>query len=159
MYREARFEIGDEVRVSRTIRNDGTFSHAMPKGEVLVSSGSTGFVRSLGYFLQNQIIYRVYFPDVDREVGVRSNELLSASLEWEPNPYHLKQKVRLTTSLGHNGQLLAKKGDVVEIVKMERDLAKGHVNFMVLVNAHWVWLRNAALEEITSPVKQATVVE
>ncbi|MDR9830584.1 nitrogen fixation protein NifZ [Vibrio sp. FNV 38] len=156
MYKELRFEIGDEVRVSRTIHNDGSFSQGLQKGDVLVVSGSVGYVRSMGYFLQNQIIYRVYFPDVDREIGVRSKELISASLTWESNPFHLKQKVALSTSLGHNGQVLARKGEWVEIVKIERDLAKGHLNYMVLVSGHWVWLKRTALVDDTQQSEPST---
>ncbi|MDB1124151.1 nitrogen fixation protein NifZ [Vibrio algarum] len=56
----ARFSAGDEVRVVRNIRNDGSFS-GLDKGDLLVEQGEIGEVRSSGYFLQDQVVYQVFF--------------------------------------------------------------------------------------------------
>ena len=73
-----RFEYGDEVRVTRNVRNDGTFPGA-EVGELLIRRGSTGFVRDVGTFLQDQVVYSVHFVDADRLVGCREQELQEAT--------------------------------------------------------------------------------
>ena len=65
-----RFDYGAEVRVTRSVRNDGTFP-GLPTGALLVRRGSVGFVRDVGTFLQDQIIYTVHFLQDDRIVGCR----------------------------------------------------------------------------------------
>ena len=47
---KTRFQIGDEVRVIRPIRNDGTFP-GMNKGQLLIRRGSVGVVEDIGTFL------------------------------------------------------------------------------------------------------------
>ena len=59
-----RYEYGDLVRVVRTVRNDGTFP-GMETGDILAKAGSLGYVRNVGTFLQDQIIYAVHFTEVD----------------------------------------------------------------------------------------------
>ena len=86
------FESGQRVRVTRTIRNDGTYP-GVPTGTKLVAAGSLGFVRDVGTFLQDQVIYSVHFTDQDRVVGCRSQELIDgdaapASLGVLPDDPH-----------------------------------------------------------------------
>lgn len=71
------FTFGDEVRVTRAIRNDGTMP-GYTRGQLLVRRGSTGFVREWGVFLQDQIIYQIHFLDGDIMVGCRAQELIPA---------------------------------------------------------------------------------
>ena len=42
-----KYEYGDEVRVMRNVRNDGTYA-GLEIGDHLVKRGSTGFVTSIG---------------------------------------------------------------------------------------------------------------
>jgi hypothetical protein len=44
------------VRVLHNLRNDGTFP-GLALGKLLVRRDSMGFIRDIGTFLQNQIIY------------------------------------------------------------------------------------------------------
>jgi nitrogen fixation protein NifZ len=46
-----RFDYGDEVRLVRTVRNDGTFS-GLETGALLVRAGRVAVVRNVGTFLQ-----------------------------------------------------------------------------------------------------------
>ena len=76
-----KFEYGSAVRVTRNVRNDGTFP-GFPTGALLVRRGSVGFVRDVGTFLQDQIVYTVHFLEDDRIVGCREEELLSWDEPW-----------------------------------------------------------------------------
>ncbi len=78
MMLEPRFASDDEVRVIRNIRNDGTYP-GQPTGALLVRRGSVGYVRHVGVFLQDQLIYTVHFLEADnRIVGCREVELIRA---------------------------------------------------------------------------------
>ena len=68
------FEIGEKVRVCKLIRNDGTFP-GKEIGETLAKKGETGYVVSIGTFLQNSYIYAVHFLHSGYVVGCRRREL------------------------------------------------------------------------------------
>lgn len=70
------FNFSEAVRVVRAIRNDGTYA-GLPSGALLVRRGSIGYVRDWGIFLQDQVIYQVHFPESDRIVGCREQELIA----------------------------------------------------------------------------------
>ncbi len=144
-----RFDIGDEVRVVRDIRNDGSV-YGKEKGELLIEAGAVGVVRSIGYFLQDQVIYQVYFPELDRSIGVRNKEVIDAQLTWQPNPFYRTEQVTLNQSLAHQGEVFADKGQQVEVVDFERDLASGKVKVQVLINQFWVWLDLQAISKLDS---------
>lgn len=57
----ARWDYGEAVRLTRNVRNDGTYPGLDP-GDPLVRRGSIGYVVDVGTFLQDQIIYSVNFP-------------------------------------------------------------------------------------------------
>ncbi len=118
------FEYGQEVRVTRNVRNDGTYS-GLEIGDHLVKRGSTGFVTSVGTFLQDQIIYGVHFLDDDKVVGCREEELLLASDEWVPSKFEFRDKVISKISLSVNGEVIVKPGDAAEIIKVLRDHPDG----------------------------------
>ncbi|NJN47395.1 MAG: nitrogen fixation protein NifZ, partial [Candidatus Competibacteraceae bacterium] len=81
------FDYGAEVRVTRNIRNDGTYP-GMSRGDLLVRRGSTGLVRDIGRFLQDQVIYAVLFPHGEsRLVGCREQELIPVDAPWIPNQF------------------------------------------------------------------------
>jgi nitrogen fixation protein NifZ len=71
------FALGEKVRATALIRNDGTFPGA-PVGEILVQPGDVGYVRDIGSFLQRFRIYAVDFIGRNRIVGLRAGELESA---------------------------------------------------------------------------------
>ncbi|OLP16684.1 nitrogen fixation protein NifZ [Leptolyngbya sp. 'hensonii'] len=68
------FDIGEKVRTRKLIRNDGTFP-GQDIGATLVKKGETGYVISIGTFLQTSYIYAVHFLETGRIVGCRRKEL------------------------------------------------------------------------------------
>lgn len=69
-----RFAMGERVISRSVVRNDGTY-RGKDIGEVLVSRGDIGYVRSIGTFLQQFYIYAVEFVDSGHQVGMRAKEL------------------------------------------------------------------------------------
>lgn len=118
------FEYGDKVRVIRNVRNDGTFP-GMATGDLLVRRGSVGFVRNIGTFLQDQIIYEVHFLEDERVVGCREEELMDAEAHWVPSRYESREYVRAALTLAHQGKVLVQAGECGQILKVWRDDEKG----------------------------------
>ena len=129
-YDEERFDFGEPVRVTRNVRNDGTYP-GMPVGELLVRRGSVGHVIEMGTFLQDQVIYTVHFLDQGRMVGCRAEELIPADAPWNPSRFEFRDKVVCTINLGVHGEVIAAKGDEGEILKVLRDTQpmQYHVRF------------------------------
>lgn len=126
-----RFAYGDSVRVIRNVRNDGTFP-GLATGTLLVRRGTEGFVRDVGTFLQDQLIYTVVFletgvPGVSegRVIGCREEELIGADEPWVPTRFESREKVVAALDLAVAGELRARKGAVGEILKVLRDLDGG----------------------------------
>lgn len=71
------YRIGERVRLTKTIRNDGTYPHAK-NGDILIEAGSEGYVRKIGDFLQTIRIYEVNFIEEGMIFGCREAELESA---------------------------------------------------------------------------------
>jgi nitrogen fixation protein NifZ len=112
-----RFEYGEGVRVLRNIRNDGTFpGHAT--GTLLVPRGSVGFVRDVGTFLQDQLIYSVHFLDAERVVGCREEELQPADDLWLPSRFEFREQVAARVRLGTQGRVLVEQGEIGEVVQV-----------------------------------------
>jgi nitrogen fixation protein NifZ len=125
------FDYGEEVRVVRNVRNDGTFPGA-PTGQLLIRRGSTGYVRDVGSFLQDQIIYAVYFIDEERVVGCREEELQPASAPWVLSRFEFGDKVQARLPLGSGSRVLVRQGTVGEIMRVIRSVEDGvsyHVQF------------------------------
>lgn len=118
------FEFGQHVRVTRNVRNDGTFP-GREVGEVLLRRGATGYVRDIGTFLQDEIIYAVDFIAYGYRVGCREAELVDAELEWVPNRYEFRDKVVLLGCLSVRGEIVAVAGAEGEVLKVERDHQRG----------------------------------
>ena len=114
-----KFDYGVEVRVLRNVRNDGTFP-GEPTGALLVRRGSTGFVRDVGTFLQDQIIYTVHFLEQDRIVGCREEELQPAAEPWTPSRFESREKVAAGVALGAGGRVLVQPGTLGEIARVLR---------------------------------------
>ncbi len=103
---QPKFDYGEEVRVIRNIRNDGTYPN-QPTGCLLISRGSVGYVRDVGTFLQDQLIYSVDFIDMQKVVGCREQELQLASEPWVPTQFDFRDKVFPKLSLAINGEVVA----------------------------------------------------
>lgn len=71
------FRIGERVRLTKAIRNDGTYPHARV-GDVLIEAGAEGYVRKIGDFLQTIRVYEVNFIEEGLVFGCREAELESA---------------------------------------------------------------------------------
>ena len=126
-----KFEYGEAVRVIRNLRNDGTFP-GQKTGKLLIRRGSVGYVRDVGTFLQDQLIYSVDFIDQGRMVGCREQELQLESEPWVPTKFEFHEKVTPTIPLGLNGNVIAGPGDQGEIEKVLKEISAGpayHVRF------------------------------
>jgi len=114
------YEYGTEVRLTRNVRNDGTYP-GEEVGTLLVRRGEVGAIYDVGTYLQDQIIYRVHFLEAGRTVGCREEELVPADAPWIPNKYEFREKVIANRTLMAGGELIAAKGDVGEIEKIVKD--------------------------------------
>jgi len=117
---KSRFDYGDAVRVIRNVRNDGTFP-GEKTGNLLVRRGSVGYVRDIGTFLQDQIIYTVHFLDAERVVGCREEELIDPEEPWIESRFESREKVRNTMPLGMNGEVVVPQGSIGEIIRVVRN--------------------------------------
>ncbi len=120
---EGRFEFGESVRVTRNVRNDGTYP-GMEVGALLIRRGSVGNVIEVGTFLQDQVIFTVHFLNHGRMVGCRLEELIGADEPWNPSRYEFRDKVVCTIDLGIQGKVLFAKGTEGEVFKVLRDSAQ-----------------------------------
>jgi nitrogen fixation protein NifZ len=118
------YEYGDEVRVVRNLRNDGTFP-GRPTGTLLIRRGSTGFVRDIGTFLQDQTIYSVHFLDQNLIVGCREEELQSIEAPWVPSRFETRERVACRVPLGLRGTLLVETGEIGEVLRVRREGPEG----------------------------------
>ena len=126
-----RFEFGETVRVIRNVRNDGTYP-GLATGTLLIRRGATGFVRDVGIFLQDQLIYTVVFLDTGvkgerdgRVVGCREEELIGIDDPWVPSRFESRERVRAALTLAVGGELRAERGTVGEVLKVLRDVPGG----------------------------------
>ena len=127
---EGRFEYGESVRVTRNVRNDGTYP-GLDVGVLLIRRGSVGNVIEVGTFLQDQVIFTVHFLNHGRMVGCRLEELIGAEEPWNPSRFEFRDRVVCTIDLGILGTVLFKKGTEGEVFKVIRDneLIQYHVVF------------------------------
>jgi len=152
-----KFDHGDEVRVVRHLRNDGTYP-GMDTGTLLVRRGSVGYVRDVGTFLQDQIIYSVHFLESDRLVGCREDELQAAAEPWTPSRFEFREKVAARLPLGNGGRVLVEQGKVGEVMKVLRgtpnaDGSAGNVAYHVLFpGCGTLQVPESALEQAATPI-------
>lgn len=126
-----RWDLGDAVRVTRNVRNDGTFP-GMATGELLVRRGRVGHVRNIGSFLQDQIIYSVHFIEEGRLVGCREEELIAIDEPWLESRFEVRQKVRARRALAIRGVVRVPAGSPGEILNLEHSETQG-----VVYHAHF----------------------
>lgn len=141
----ARYDYGQAVRVIRSLRDDGTFP-GKQRGELLVPRGSTGYVVDVGTFLQDQIIYRVHFLEADIQVGCREAELIPVDAPWIESRFEFRQWVLAGRDLAAGGEVLVRRGDRGQILKVLRDQAEG-VCYQVRFPGRTLQVREPALEE------------
>lgn len=123
------------MRITRNVRNDGTFP-GMEPGAFLMRRGAVGHVINVGTFLQDQIIYSVHFLEYDRVVGCREEELIDAEEAWTPSRFEFREKVRASKTLSIGGEIKVPVDSPGEIIKVLRDTPGGvayHVHFSCLV--------------------------
>lgn len=127
---EGRFDFGESVRVTRNVRNDGTYP-GKEVGELLVRRGSVGNVIEVGTFLQDQVIFTVHFLDQGKMVGCRLEELIGANEPWNSSRFEFHDMVKCKIDLGISGNILVEKGTQGEVLKVLRDLQplQYHVRF------------------------------
>lgn len=130
MILEPLFACNDAVRVIRNIRNDGTYP-GESTGTVLVRRGSVGYVRHVGVFLQDQLIYSVHFLEAEqRVVGCREAELISADEPWVPNDFERGDRVITRRALAVKGEVAAEVGAIGEVMAVLRDPAPTHYHVL-----------------------------
>ena len=139
-----RFEFGNEVRIIRNVRDDGTFP-GMDPGTLLVKRGSTGFVMNVGTFLQDQLIYTVNFLELGRVVGCREEELISIDEPWIPSKFETRERVRSRITLTVGGETRVTPGMEGEIMKVFRDDENG-VQYHVIFHDRVLQVPESALE-------------
>jgi nitrogen fixation protein NifZ len=142
------YDYGDEVRVTRNVRNDGTFP-GIATGDLLVRRGSTGHVVNIGTFLQDQIIYTVHFLDIDRMIGCREEELIPAAAQWTPSRFESREKVEAARHLVVRGETRAALGSVGEVLRVLRDEAS-EVHYEVIFAGHVLRVPESALRALAS---------
>ncbi|MGW8309968.1 MAG: nitrogen fixation protein NifZ [Thiogranum sp.] len=149
-----KYHEGDAVRVTRNVRNDGTFP-GMDIGTLLVRRGSVGYIRDVGTFLQDQLIYSVHFFDSSRIVGCREQELQEASAPWNPSRFEYRDRVTPRIQLGLKGTVVAAPGDPGEVEKVLRD-TPGDVAYHVRFKGRTLQVPETALDpvdETTGPLE------
>lgn len=125
-----RWTFGDPVRLTRNVRDDGTYPGANA-GDLLVRCGSIGNVVDIGTFLFDQIIYSVHFLDGDRVVGCREEELIDIDEPWVDSAFDTRQFVRARCTLALGGEISIAAGTRGEIMHVVRESAPAsyHVHF------------------------------
>lgn len=129
-----RWQCGEAVRVTRNVRNDGTYP-GQPTGAPLIRRGSIGHVIDIGTFLQDQIIYSVHFLADGRIVGCREEELIDAEAEWVPSLFEFRDRVRVQFTIPlADGQSLAagSPGEIMQVLRLPPDKVSYHVHFDAL---------------------------
>ena len=111
------FDFGEEVRLNRDIYNDGTYP-GESSGELLVARGSIGYVRDIGYFLQDEVIFSIHFLEQGRLVGCREKELLRSDEPWIENRFRLRDRVRLKLPLSIGDEEIAPEGYETRITQV-----------------------------------------
>ena len=117
---QARFDYGDKVRVIKNIRNDGTFM-GKNRGALLIRRGSLGYIKGVGKFLQDQVIYQVHFIEQGCTVGCRESELGDLEEPWIERLFERGDNVVVLQSLGSNGEVVVSKGSSGQVLGIENE--------------------------------------
>lgn len=149
-----KFEYGEAVRVIRNVRNDGTFP-GEPTGRLLIRRGSVGYVRDVGTFLQDQLVYSVDFFEQGIMVGCREQELQLESDDWIQTRFEFRDKVTPVITLAVDGDVIAKPGDEGEIEKVIR-LQESEPAYHVRFSGRTFQLNEKALDFVNAEADQTS---
>jgi len=141
-----KYEYGSAVRVTRNVRNDGTYP-GMETGELLVRRGTVGYVQNVGTFLQDQIIYSVHFIDINRIIGCREEEIIDADAPWNPSLFEFRDKVTSRKILTVNNEVIVRPGDQGEVLKVLGDSGK-EFQYHVRFPGHTLQVGESVLERL-----------
>ena len=141
-----KYEYGSAVRVTRNVRNDGTYP-GMETGELLVRRGMVGYVQNVGTFLQDQMIYSVHFIDINRIIGCREEEIIDADAPWNPSLFEFRDKVTSRKILTVNNEVIVRPGDQGEVLKVLGDSGK-EFQYHVRFPGHTLQVGEAVLERL-----------
>jgi len=142
-----RYEYGDEVRLIRNVRNDGTYP-GKAVGELLIARGATGVVYDVGTYLQDQLIYRVHFLDAGCTVGCREEELIPAAQSWIQNRFEFRDRVQVRCALQLDGKMIAQRGDVGEIENVLREEDEAQIFYNLYINGSTIMIPEKALDAV-----------
>jgi nitrogen fixation protein NifZ len=146
---QPRFARDAAVRAIRNIRNDGTYP-GQSTGALLARRGSIGYVRHIGVFLQDQIIYAVHFLDAgNRIVGCRETELIPAGAPWIPNRFERGDRVVARLTLAIDGRVVAATGTVGAVIAVLRE-PETTARYHVLFGQRLLQVPESALDEVTA---------
>ena len=82
---EAKFGIGEKVKLLEDIVNDGTYPHAKI-GTLMMPKGNIGYIKDMGDFLQVIRVYEVHFFGANEDleiIGCREHELESMESDYK----------------------------------------------------------------------------
>ncbi len=144
---QPRYDFGQEVRVIRSIRDDGTYP-GKSRGDLLIQRGSLGYVRDVGTFLQDQLIYRVHFIEAGIQVGCREEELIDGDAPWVETRFEFRQMVTSNRDLAVNGEVRVAAGDQGQVLRVLRETPQG-VCYQVRFPGRTLQVREDVLEEVT----------
>jgi nitrogen fixation protein NifZ len=141
-----KFDYGSAVRVTRNVRNDGTYP-GMETGELLVRRGTVGYVQNVGTFLQDQIIYSVHFIDINRVIGCREEEIIGADAPWNPSLFEFRDRVTSRRILTVNSRVIARPGDEGEVIKVLSE-SGGEFQYHVRFPGHTLQVGESILQRL-----------
>jgi nitrogen fixation protein NifZ len=151
------FDYGNAVRVTRNVRNDGTYP-GKEIGDLLIRRGCVGTVIEIGTFLQDQVIYTVHFLEADIIVGCRQEELIGADEAWHPSRFESREKVMAGRSFAVDGEVVVRRGTVGEIIKVLRDMPDA-VHYHVSFPGRFLCIPEPSLEPLPDPAVPAAATE
>ena len=166
---DAKFEYGEKVRVIRNIRNDGTFM-GKNRGELLIRRGSEGYIKGVGKFLQDQVIYQVHFIEQGRTVGCREVELSDLASPWIDRKFERGDNVIVDQSLSSEGEIVVTVGDSGTVLGLEsnqkplfykvsfKNAENGKVNTWIIPESILAFDSSGAVT-VKSPLMQKRSVE
>ncbi|GLS92534.1 hypothetical protein GCM10007916_36060 [Psychromonas marina] len=115
---DAKFDYGEKVRVIKNIRNDGTFMGSN-RGALLIRRGNEGYIKGVGKFLQDQVIYQVHFMEQGCTVGCRETELSDLSSPWIDRKFERGDSVVVRQTLSSSGEVVVSVGQRGTILGLE----------------------------------------
>jgi len=122
---DAQFDYGEKVRVIKNIRNDGTFM-GKNRGALLIRRGSEGYIKGVGKFLQDQVVYQVHFLEQGCTVGCRESELSDLASPWVNRAFERGDTVMVQQSLGSAGHIVVQSGEIGTVLGLEGEQQPFH---------------------------------